>query len=108
MTQINLSMKQKKTHNIENRLVIAKGEGKCGRMDGEFAVSRCKLLSIEWINTKVLLYSTGSKDLLYSTGNSAQCYVAAWLGEERGGEWIHVYVWLWLSGFALHLKLSHC
>ena len=55
MTQINLSMKQKKTHNIENRLVIAKGEGKCGRMDGEFAVSRCKLLSIEWINTKVLL-----------------------------------------------------
>ena len=31
------------------------------------------------------------KDLLYSTGNSAQCYVAAWMGGESGGEWIHVY-----------------
>ena len=48
-----------------------------------------------------------NKDLLYSTGNSAQCYVAAWMGEESEGEWIHVYVWL--SRFALHLKLSqHC
>ena len=24
------------------------------------------------------------------TGNSAQCYVAAWMGEGFGGEWIHV------------------
>ena len=43
--------------------------------------------------------------LLYSTGNSAQCYVAVWVGGEFGGEWIHVYVWL--SPFAIHLKLSH-
>ena len=43
----------------------------------------------------------------YSTGNSAQCYVAAWMGGESGGEWIHVYVWL--SRFAVRLKLSqHC
>ena len=41
---------------------------------------------------------------LSSTGNSAQCYVAAWMGGEFGGEWIHVY--LWLSPFAVHLKLS--
>ena len=27
-------------------------------------------------------------DLLYSTGNSAQWYVAAWMGGEFGGEWI--------------------
>ena len=48
-----------------------------------------------------------NKDLLCSTGDSAQCYVAAWLGEEFGGKWIHVYVWL--SPFAVHLKLSqHC
>ena len=33
-----------------------------------------------------------NKDLLYSTRNSAQCHVAAWMGEEFGGEWIHVYV----------------
>ena len=31
-----------------------------------------------------------SKDLLDSTGNSAQRHVAAWLGGEFGGEWIHV------------------
>jgi len=30
--------------------------------------------------------------------------VAAWMGGEFGGEWIHVYVWL--SPFAVHLKLS--
>ena len=46
------------------------------------------------------------KDLLYSTGNSIKCYVAAWMGGEFGGEWIRVYVWL--SPFAVHLKLSHC
>jgi len=36
--------------------------------------------------------------------NSAQCHVAAWMGGEVGGEWIHVYVWL--SPFAVHLKVS--
>ena len=41
------------------------------------------LLCLKWITNKILLYSTG---------NSAQCYVAAWRGEEFGGEWIHVYV----------------
>ena len=45
-------------------------------------------------------------DLLYSTGNSAQCFVEAWTGRGYGGEWIHVDVWL--SPFAVHLKLSHC
>ena len=29
-------------------------------MDGEFGVSRCKLLHLEWISNEVLLYSTGS------------------------------------------------
>ena len=39
--------------------------------------------------------------------SSAQCYLAAWMGGKFGGEWIHVYVWL--STFAVHLKLSqHC
>lgn len=48
-----------------------------------------------------------NKVLLYGTvGNSAQCYLAAWMGGEFWGERIHVYVWL--SSFAVHLKLSHC
>ena len=28
-------------------------------MDWEYGVSRCKLLPIEWVNNKVILYSTG-------------------------------------------------
>ena len=35
---------------IQNRLMVAKGEGEVG-------VSRCKLLYMEWINKKILLYS---------------------------------------------------
>ena len=42
------------------------------------------------------------KDLLYSTWNSAQCYVAAWMGGEFQGEWIRVYVWLSLFLFTLN------
>ena len=58
------------------------------------------------IDMYTLLYfkKIANKDLLYSTGNSAQCYVAAWMGGESGGEWIHIYVWL--SRFAVHLTLS--
>ena len=48
-----------------------------------------------------------TEDLLDSTGDSAQCYTAAWMRGEFGGDWIHVYVWL--SPFAVHLKFSqHC
>ena len=48
---------------IENRLLVAKGEGAGGGMEWEFEVSRCQLLYIEWID-KVLLYSTGN-DIQY-------------------------------------------
>ena len=41
------------------------------------------LLYLKWIT---------NRDILYSTWNSAQCYVAAWMGREFGGEWIHVCV----------------
>ena len=57
--------------------------------------TRLTLLYLKWI--------TGN-DLLYSTGNSAQCYVAACMGGEFGGKWIHICVWL--SPFAVHLKVS--
>ena len=56
------------------------------------------LLYLKWIT---------NKDPPYSIWNSAQCYVAAWMGEEFGGEWIQVRVWQ--SPSAVHLKLSqHC
>ena len=59
MAQMNLSTKQKQTH-IENRLVVAKGEEGGSGMDWKFAVSKCKLLYLEWISNEIMLYSTGS------------------------------------------------
>ena len=38
--------------------MVAKGEGLGGATEWEGGVSRCKLLYIEWINNKILLYST--------------------------------------------------
>ena len=40
--------------------MVAKGEGEGSGMDREFVVDRCKLLHLEWINNKVLLYITGN------------------------------------------------
>ena len=64
--------------------------GKAGR---EFGMDMNTLVYLKWIT---------NKDLLCSTGNSAQRYVAAWMGGEFGREWIHVYVCL--SPFALLLS----
>ena len=64
----------------------------------EFGMDAYTLVYLKWMN---------NKDPLYSTWNSVQCYVAAWMGQEFGGEWIHMYAWL--SPFAVHLKLpQHC
>ena len=65
------------------------------RIIREFEMDMYTLLYLKWIT---------NKNLQYSTWKSAQCYVAAWMGGEFGGEWIHVYVWL--SPFAVHWKLS--
>ena len=78
--------------------MVARGEEWGEEIVKEFGINMHTLLYLRWITNKVLLYSTG---------NSAQCYVAAWMGGEFGGECIHVYGWL--SPFAVHLKLSqHC
>ena len=59
--------------NIENRLVVAKGEGVGGRTEWGFGMSRCKHLYTEWITNKVLLDSTG---------NYIQCPMANHNGKE--------------------------
>ena len=41
--------------------------------------------------TLLYLKQIANTDLRYSTRNSAQRYMAAWMGGEFGGEWIHVY-----------------
>ena len=40
--------------------MVTKAEVGGGGMDGEFGVSRRKLLHLEWISNAVLLYSTGN------------------------------------------------
>ena len=45
---------------MENRLVAAKGEWEGRGMDWESGVNRCKLLHLERIDNKVLVYSTGN------------------------------------------------
>ena len=40
--------------------MVAKGEEGGSGMDLEFGVSGCKILYLEWINSKILLYRTGN------------------------------------------------
>ena len=78
--------------------MVASGEGHGEGIVREFGIDMYTLLYLKWIT---------NKDLLYSTRNSAQCYMAAWMGREFEREWIHVYTWL--NPFAVHLKLlQHC
>ena len=74
--------------------MVARGQG----IVKDFGMVKYTLLYLKWIT---------NKNLLYSIWDSAQCYVPACMGGGLGREWIHVYVWL--SPFAVHLKLSqHC
>ena len=61
--------------------MVTRGEGWGEGIIRELEIDMNTLLYLKWIT---------NKDLLYSTGNSAQCYVAAWMGGEFRGEWIHV------------------
>ena len=59
---------------IENRLMVAKGEGVGGEMESEAAVSRCKLLHMEWRNNKVLLHSTENSSQYPMMNNNEKEY----------------------------------
>ena len=86
--------KQKETHRLRKQSYSGQGKGRV-REPGMV------------MHTLLYLKRITNKDLLYSSENSAQCYVAAWIGGEFGGEWIPVYVWL--SPFTVPLKLAqHC
>ena len=79
-----LFTKQKQTLDLENKL----GYWGIGEREGivkEFGMNVYTLVCLKW---------TPKKDLLCSTGKSAHCHVAAWMGREFVGEWIHVYEWL--------------
>ena len=57
---MNYLQKRDRLSDIENRLVVAKGEEGENGIDWGFGVSRCKLLHLEWISNEVLLHSTGN------------------------------------------------
>ena len=61
----------------------------------EFGVDMYTVLCLKWIT---------NKDPLYSTGNSAQRYMAAWMGREFGEEaYMYMYGWvLLLSTWTYH------
>ena len=60
MAQMNLSLKQKQTHR-NGKQTYGCQEGRAGSgIDWGFGVFRYKLLHLEWISNKVLLYSTGN------------------------------------------------
>ena len=74
---------------IENRLMVVKGLGGRGGMDWELGIGRCRLGQTEWINNKVLLYSTG---------DYIQYPVKKHNGKEHGKECMYTYNWITLLG----------
>ena len=54
---MNISMKQKQSHRYREQTCGCQAGGGGGK-DREFGISRCKLVYTEWVNNKVLLYST--------------------------------------------------
>ena len=63
MTQVNLSMKQEQTHRHREQTCGCWGWGGCWREGwiGSLGLADVNyILYIEWINNKVLLYSTGN------------------------------------------------
>ena len=55
---MNLSAKQKRTTGHREQSCGCQGKGGKKWDGGEFGVSRCELLRLEWISNEVLLYST--------------------------------------------------
>jgi len=93
LTQMNLQNRNRPT-DFENELWLLGGRAGEGIVR-ELGMDVCTLLCLEWVT---------DKDLLYSTGSSAQRHTAARMGRGSGGKRTHVCVWL--SPFAVHLKLS--
>ena len=89
-----MNLQNRKRHRFRKQTYGCQGEG----IVREFGKVMYPLLYLKRIT---------NKDRLCSAWDSDQCYVAAWMGGEFGGEWIHVCIWL--SLFSSRLKLpQHC
>ena len=76
--------------------MAAKEERGRGGMDWDFGFSRCKLLYIEWINNKVLLFSSG---------NYIQWPVINLNGKEHEKEYIYIYIYICCAHSLSHIRL---
>ena len=76
MIQVNELTKQKETYRLKEQSYGCWGKGWAQGIVREFGMEMYTLLYLKWIT---------NGDLMYSTQNSAQCYVAAWMGREFGG-----------------------
>ena len=66
---MNLLTKQKETHKLRQQTYGCQGEGWGKEIVRAFGMNTHTLLYFKWIH-----------HLLYSTWNSAQCYMAGWMG----------------------------
>ena len=89
----------KQTHRHKEQTCGCQGGGRGeGGIDCEFGVSICKLLHIEWINNKVLLYSTGNCIQYHEINHNRKEYKKQC-----------VCIYMYLNYFALQQKLTqHC
>ena len=74
-------------------LWLPRGMGSGGGMDWEFGISSCKLLYREWINNKVLLYSTEN-------------YIQYTMTNHNGKEYEKEYIYVKRNHFAVQQKLT--
>ena len=70
------SQNRNRLTDFENKVTVAAGKDGEKRQGG---MDMYTVLYLKW---------TTNKDLLYCTWNSVQCYVAAQMGREFGGEWV--------------------
>ena len=82
LIQTNYLQNRNRLTGLENKLVVAGVRERGKGIAREFGMDMYTLLHLKWVT---------NKGLLYNIGNSAQCYVAGWMGGKFEGEWIHAY-----------------
>ena len=87
---------QKKTYRYREQTCGCQGEGE-GK-DWEFGISSCKLLYTGWINSKVLLYSTG---------NYIQYPVINQKGKEYEKKKIYIYIMCITESLCYTAEIKH-
>ena len=94
---MNMSTKQKQIHRYREQTYGCQGGWGWG-MGWEFGVNRRKLLHTEWINNKVLLYSTGNYTQYPGINHNGKEYLKK-----------NVYMYVKPNHFAVQQELTqHC